>query len=316
MAFVKRPPEDQPAASTGADEERLVAATRPPNDTPATRVDEPSALLSGVVFSSPHSGRVYFPEFVEASRLTAHALRASEDAFIDDLFRQAVDFGAPLISATAPRAFIDVNRAPGDLDPALIDGAEPRPANARVIAGLGVVPRIVAEGVPIYDRRISLADAQRRIARWHAPYHRRLSDLLIRARRRFGSAFLVDCHSMPSVAMGPTRRGASTADVVLGDRFGASCDPGIVDRAEASFVRAGFRVARNAPFAGGYITERYGRPAAGVSALQIEIDRAIYLDQSSVAPSEGFEALRRALTPVIAEVCAIIAEPEVSVAAE
>lgn len=271
-------------------------------------IDHPAALTSGVVFSSPHSGRAYFPSFLAQSRLTARALRASEDAFVDDLFRVAADCGAPLISAVAPRAYLDVNRAPHDIDPALIDGAEPRPANARVVAGLGVVPRIVAEGVPIYDQKLSLSDAQRRIEQWHTPYHLALVDLLLKARRRFGRALLIDCHSMPSGAMVSARRETGDVEIVLGDRFGVSCDPRLVDAVETVFRDAGFRVARNAPFAGGYITERYGRPTSGVSALQIEIDRGIYLDQAKVAPNQGFEPLRRALAPVIAAICRTISD--------
>lgn len=278
----------------------------------AYRLDAPSGASAGVVFSSPHSGRAYFPHFVAASRLTAHALRASEDAYIDELFRQAADFGAPVLSAVAPRAFIDLNRAPHDLDPALIEGAEQRPANARVVAGLGVIPRIVAEGVPIYDQLISLQNANERIERWHAPYHAKLVELLLEARRHFGRALLIDCHSMPSGAMSAsTHRVRGPIDVVLGDRFGVSAETGVVDRIEAAFSDHGFRVARNTPFAGGYITERYGRPAAGISAVQVELDRSLYLDQSRVTPNAGFEALRRALRPVIASICATITDMSV-----
>ena len=272
-------------------------------------VEHGRAPLCGVVFSSPHSGRAYFPEFVQSSRLTPQALRASEDAYVDDLFRQAADFGATVLSAVAPRAFIDVNRAPADLDPVLIDGASPRPANARVVAGLGVIPRIVAEGVPIYNHTLPLQEALSRIERWHAPYHDKLVELLLCARRRCGKAVLIDCHSMPSGAMASsTRRANGPVDIVLGDRFGVSSENRLMDLVERAFIANGFRVARNAPFAGGYITERYGRPAAGVSAIQIEIDRGIYLDQTRVTPNAGFEALRRSLRPVIEAICRLAPE--------
>lgn len=277
---------------------------------PAYRISRPRELASGVVFSSPHSGRYYPPDFVAASRLEARALRASEDAFVDDLFSDVVDFGAPLIAAVAPRAYIDLNRAPGDLDPVLIDGASARPANARVAAGLGVIPRIVAEGVPIYHGRLSLEEARQRLSRWHAPYHRGLVEQILQARRRFDRVLLIDCHSMPSGASAGGGRfaqaSANAPEIVLGDRFGASADPDLVDDVERAFASAGFRVARNAPFAGGYITERYGRPSAGVSALQIEIDRGLYLDQSRVSPGEGFAELKRALRPVIERICDLI----------
>ncbi len=272
------------------------------------RVAAPPSLVSGVVFSSPHSGRFYLPEFIERSRLELQALRASEDAFVDELFAQVIEFGAPLISAVAPRAYIDLNRAPGDLDPVLIDGPVARPANARVAAGLGVIPRIVAEGVPIYHGRLAIAEAKHRIREWPAPYHRELVAMILRARRRYRRALLIDCHSMPSAAMVGVGGSASSgpAEIVLGDRFGASADADLVDAIEAAFLNAGFRVTRNAPFAGGYITERYGRPSAGVSAVQIEIDRGLYLDQFRVEPGDGFNALRAALRPVIQQICGLI----------
>ncbi len=270
-------------------------------------LSEPMALRSGVVFSSPHSGRRYFESFVESSRLDRLRLRSSEDAYVDELFAPAVEFGAPLLSAIAPRAFVDLNRSAADLDPALIDGAEGRSSSARVIAGLGVIPRIVAEGVTIYEDRLTLSEAIERIRLWHEPYHRALADLLVRARRRFGQSILIDCHSMPSAVAGVrgARRGSS-ADIVLGDRFGMSSEAWIVNRIEAAFQDEGFRVARNAPFAGGYITERYGRPASGVSAVQIEIDRALYLDPSSIEPNDRFLETAAALRRVITSLCELI----------
>lgn len=269
------------------------------------RLEEPDRLLCGAVFSSPHSGRAYFSDFVSASSLDLPTLRASEDAFVDELFRSAISLGAPLLSAIAPRAFLDLNRSPNELDPALIDGAIARPHSARVSAGLGVVPRIVAEGVSIYEHRLSYAQAEERIAHWHKPYHRELAKLLARARRTYGAALLIDCHSMPSIARMRSRN-ADRADVILGDRFGAAADTITIETIETAFKTAGFRVARNAPFAGGYITERFGRPAAGVNAVQIEIDRGLYMDEGSIRRSAGFYDVVDALRPVIAAICTLV----------
>lgn len=272
---------------------------------------EPESLRTGVVFSSPHSGRAYPEEFVASARLSAHQLRNSEDAYVDDLIAQAVNFGAPVLAAVAPRAFVDLNRAPEDMDPNLVEGVDPSPANARVVAGLGVIPRIVGEGMVIYNGKLSHAEAVRRLEAWHFPYHRTLVDLLLRARRRFGSSLLVDCHSMPSGSVSASigRSDAPDLDIVLGDRFGVSAPPSIVDAIERAFVDAGFRVGRNAPFAGGYITERYGRPSAGVSAVQIEVNRGLYLDQARVTPSSDYAAFRRALRPVLNTICGLIDAP-------
>ncbi len=276
-------------------------------DTPF-RIYEPQRLLTGVVFSSPHSGRAYFSDFIDGSALSLSALRASEDAFVDELFLSGVSLGAPMIAAVAPRAFLDLNRRATELDPLLVDGAAAQPHSTRVAAGLGVVPRIVAEGVAIYDRRLSAEEAETRIAHWHAPYHRALAKLLARARRRFGAALLIDCHSMPSNARLRARSGEK-ADIVLGDRYGAAAAPIYVEAVEAAFRAAGFSVARNTPFAGGHITERFGRPAAGVSAIQIEIDRALYLDEHAVTRSDAFYDVVEALRPVASSICALLAEP-------
>lgn len=275
----------------------------------AYRLYEPPRLLSGVVFSSPHSGRAYFSDFIDGSALGLSTLRASEDAYVDELFVSGVSLGAPMLAAVAPRAFLDLNRRPTELDPVLVEGAAAQPHSSRVAAGLGVVPRIVAEGVSIYDRRISGAEAEARIAHWHAPYHRRLAGLLARARRRFGAALLIDCHSMPSSAR-LRARPAAAADIVLGDRFGAASAPIYVEALAAAFRDAGFSVVCNTPFAGGYITERFGRPAAGVSAIQIEIDRGLYLDEKNVRRGAAFYDVLEALRPVTAAICGLLAEPD------
>ena len=265
------------------------------------RLYEPDVLRSRAVFSSPHSGQEYPQALIERSRLNPERLRASEDALVDQLFAVATNHGAPLLAATLPRAWVDLNRGPGEFDPALIEGVAATGVNQRIAAGLGVVPRIVAEGTPIYTGKLSLEDAEDRIRQVHAPYHQALEGLLVRARERFGSAVLFDCHSMPSEALraAPRVRGR-VPEIVLGDRFGAAADRAVMAETQAAFEDAGFVVARNAPFAGGYITQRYGRPARRLHAIQIEIDRGLYLDQKRVAPNAEFEALRERLEPVIA----------------
>ncbi|MEM6680471.1 MAG: N-formylglutamate amidohydrolase, partial [Pseudomonadota bacterium] len=245
----------------------------------AYEILRPLGHAAGTVFSSPHSGREYPEEFVAAARLDRHALRASEDVFVDQLFAAAPACGAPMIAARLPRAWLDLNRAPSELDPALIDGVAAQGLNQRVAAGLGVVPRVVAEGTAIYHGKISRREAEARIERLHKPYHAALDRLLKEAREQHGKAVLYDCHSMPAEALraAPRVRGRSP-DIVLGDRFGAAAGRATVAEAQAAFEREGFLVARNAPFAGGYITQRYGRPSRGIEAVQIEINRALYLD--------------------------------------
>jgi N-formylglutamate deformylase len=266
-------------------------------------VTEPLRLDSAAVFSSPHSGRRYPEAFRNTSRLDSLALRASEDAFVDDLFSCVPRYGAPLVAAEFPRAFCDPNRAEDELDPALIARfATRRPRTLRVSAGLGVVPRIVAEGTSIYDGKLRLEEVRARIDCCYHPFHRCLTASIDRAMRRFGVALLIDCHSMPS---DNSRRGARRAEVVIGDCYGASASAEISDAAFVLFREAGFRVARNAPFAGGYITQQYGKPQQGHHAIQIEIDRDLYLDQSRVVPNARYRSLKRTIEPIIAELASL-----------
>lgn len=268
------------------------------------RLYEPDVLSSHVVFNSPHSGRFYPDSLLRRSRLCRLRIRASEDAFVDRLFGAAPAAGAPLLAAVWPRAWVDLNRGPAELDPALIEGARSEGLNQRIAAGLGVVPRIVSEGTPIYQGKLSLAEAEARIESVHRPYHQRLDSLLARAHRRYGRAILFDCHSMPAEALrsAPRVRGRRP-EIVLGDRFGAAAHREIVDTVQAVFEDAGFAVARNAPFAGGYITQRYGRPSRGSHAVQIEIDRGLYLDPRTVRPRSTFDALVARLSLVVGELC-------------
>ncbi len=261
----------------------------------------PSCRTSSVIFSSPHSGRDYPAALRLSSVLDAAALRSSEDAFVDELFSAAPDLGAPLIAARIPRAYIDLNRAPEELDPALIEGVARVPHNPRVSSGLGVVPRVVANGRAIYRGKLTLAEAEARIARYWYPYHAALKALIDESLAEFGEALLIDCHSMPHEAIeAHVRPGMPRPDVVLGDRFGAAAGREVVDRIESAFMGAGLRVVRNAPFAGAYITQAYGRQSRQSHAVQIEIDRSLYMDEGRIARSPGFAAFRDLMTGVIA----------------
>lgn len=272
---------------------------------PATsyRLLMPASRSTRVVFASPHSGCAYPRAFLSRTALDARAIRSSEDAFVDELFDAAPRHGAPLLAAEAPRAFVDVNRAADELDPALIDGVRRGGHNPRVSSGLGVIPRVVAGGRAIYRGRLTLADAQARLTGYWEPYHAALRLLMDESRAAFGEAILIDCHSMPHEAVDGAR--AARPDVVLGDRFGAAAAPGLVEAVEGAFLRAGLRVARNAPFAGAYITQVYGRPAHGSHAIQVEIDRALYMDEARIERRPDFDAFRDLITGVVAEVCGI-----------
>jgi N-formylglutamate amidohydrolase len=273
---------------------------------PAFDLFRPVRQTSAVVFASPHSGREYPEAFVAASGLDPVALRSSEDAFVDRLFAPAPDFGAPLIAARAPRAYIDLNRAADELDPALIDGVPRGPANPRVASGLGVIPRVVANGRPIYRSRLTRAEAEARIAAIWRPYHAALRALLDESALAFGQAILIDCHSMPHEAItAHARPGRRLPEVVLGDRFGATAAPAIVDAVEAAFQRAGFVVARNTPFAGAYIAQAYGQPARRQHVVQVEIDRALYLDEARVVPGAGYSGVAARIAAVIGDLAQI-----------
>ena len=272
----------------------------------AYRLMLPKRRISRAVFSSPHSGRRYPPSFMARVRLDVAQLRSSEDAFVDELVESAPKRGAPLIAATYSRAFVDLNRAAHELDPAVVHGAPKAGTNARLAAGLGVIPRVVAEGREIMDGKITLFEAESRLARGYRPYHNCLTRLLMDARDRFGEAILFDCHSMPSEARRvAVLRGGKTADIVLGDRYGAACAPWIFEAAYEAFSAVGFAVARNAPFAGGHITQTYGKPSQNLHALQIEIDRGLYMDEAQLAPHAGFAEIKGRIAAVLVELAAL-----------
>lgn len=276
----------------------------------------PTGTRSCAIFNSPHSGAEYPRELLERSRLGPVQIRLSEDAFVDELFAAAPACGAPLLAARVPRACLDLNRSPDDLDPALIEGADRRAVSPRIAAGLGVIPRVVGEGKVIIDGKIPLAEAEARIARCWQPYHARLQELIAECQEMHGVAVLFDCHSMPhdALASAPATWGRRP-DLILGDRFGASCDRWLSDAAAEIFAAAGFAVARNAPFAGGYITQRYGRPRHGVHALQIEIDRALYMNEARIEPSPDFAAVRARIGGAVSALVEAVG-PAVRLAAE
>jgi N-formylglutamate amidohydrolase len=250
-----------------------------------------------LVFASPHSGRLYPEDMRAAPGLDALSLRRSEDAFVDDLIATAPELGVATLGARYARAYIDVNREAFELDPGMFADELPdfaRARTARVAAGLGAIARVVAEGQEIYARKLTFAEARDRIDRAHRPYHLALERLLGEAQAAHGFAILVDWHSMPAAAARASGR-ERPADMVLGDRFGAACASVLSARVEHELETMGYRVARNTPYAGGYTTEHYGRPARRVHALQIEINRGLYLDEARLAPTAGFRTLKRRL---------------------
>lgn len=277
----------------------------------------PAKRTSSVVFASPHSGRDYPAWFLERSLLDDQSIRSSEDAFVDRLFASAPDQGAPLLVARAPRALVDLNRAADELDPALVQGARRVGNNPRVASGLGVIPRVVANGRAIYDGKISAQEAQQRINTYWHPYHATLAELLAQSHSQFGQAILIDCHSMPREAVQGARRGAARRpEIVLGDRFGAAAHLDIVDQIEAAFVAAEFVVSRNAPFAGAYVTQHYGRPQSGQHVVQVEIDRSLYMDEALIQPHGEYDAFQARLSTVIRCIAEIGRATELPLAAE
>ena len=267
---------------------------------PPFEILSPDRQTVPLVLSSPHSGRHYPQSFLDSSRLDQRAIRSSEDLMVDALFASAVDLGAPLMRATYPRAFLDVNREPFELDPKMFVGRLPPFANIRslrVAGGLGTIPRIVCDAQDIYHGPIPVEAALERIESVYKPYHDQLRRLLARTHVAFGQAVLIDCHSMPSAM----RAGHSRLrpDFVLGDRFGTSCASELTDAAAGCLRELGYTVCRNKPYAGGFITEHYGRPSRGLHALQIEINRALYMDEASLELHDGFERLRSDISCLI-----------------
>jgi N-formylglutamate deformylase len=264
------------------------------------RILRPFRQTVPFVFASPHSGRSYPENFVAASRLGATALRRSEDAFVDELFCGAVALGAPMIAARFPRAYLDANRAAAELDSAMFEGPLPVAVDVpspRVSAGLGVIPRVVRDGAEIYRGKLAPKEAEDRLTRLYRPYHAALAELIAETHEHFGVAVLIDCHSMPSAAAIP--------DIVLGDRYGMAAAPLVTRAAELAFESQGFSHARNAPYAGGYTTHLHGRRDRDVHAIQIEINRALYLDEERIARGPRFEQIHSRLTEALTRLVAI-----------
>jgi N-formylglutamate deformylase len=259
---------------------------------PPFEIVEPRTCRAPALFNSPHSGSTYPHEFLALSRLDIGTLRRSEDSFVDELMAGVVAHGYPLMRAHFPRCFVDVNREPYELDPRMFDGRLPSFANTRsmrVAGGLGTVARVVGDAQEIYDQRIPIDDALARIESLYKPYHRALRKLFTRLHRDFGAAMLIDCHSMPSTAGHKDER--PRPEFVLGDRYGTSCVGVVAETVEQTLRGMGYTVSRNKPYAGGFITEHYGNPAAGLHAIQLEINRALYMDERRYLRAPGFDRL-------------------------
>jgi len=258
------------------------------------------------VFNSPHSGRYYPQRFLAMTRLDTTAIRRSEDSFVDELFAGAVSLGAPMLAANFPRAYLDVNREPWELDPRMFHEPVPPYANvrsARVAGGLGTIPKLVGEGLDIYRSRLPLSEAVGRINAVYKPYHDTLKQMMMATHARFGYAMLVDCHSMPAGIR--VSESGVRPDFIVGDRFGASAAAAVVETAIALLSAMGYTVAHNKPYAGGFITEHYGRPARGLHALQIEVNRGLYMNEATFQKTAGFEALAQDLTRFAADLVSL-----------
>jgi N-formylglutamate amidohydrolase len=250
------------------------------DQSPPFEIAEPATWRAPIIFNSPHSGSVYPEQFLAASRIDLAGLRRSEDSFMDELIGGVADAGFPVIRVNFPRSYVDVNREPYELDPRMFLGRLPSFANTRsmrVAGGLGTIPRVVGDGQEIYRERLSVDEALGRIELLYKPYHRALRRLIHKAHQAFGTVILVDCHSMPSI--GISRDEPRRPDIVIGDRYGTSCAPLLPDVVEAAMSDLGYSIARNKPYAGGFITEHYGNPASGLHTVQLELNRAVYMDE-------------------------------------
>lgn len=262
-------------------------------------LSRPDRQRAPLIFASPHSGRNYPASFLAESRLDALSVRRSEDSFVDELFAAAPAHGVPLLAATFPRVYCDANREPWELDPAMFN--EPLPAwvnsaSPRVGAGLGTIARIVANGEPVYRRRLSFREAEDRVQNCWQPYHAALGQLIAETKEAFGACLVIDCHSMPA----HPAQTQTPPDMVLGDAHGTACAPRAVRRVEEQLWSMGYRVRRNDPYAGGYVTRHYGRPRDGVHVLQIELARSLYMDEQAIERLPAMALLKRDLTAMIA----------------
>ena len=267
---------------------------------------EPEVQTTSMVFNSPHSGRSYSESFLKNSLLKKPEIRASEDAYVDDLFSSVTEFGAPLLTAVAPRAFVDLNRQADELDSAIIQGVNKNILNSRVLSGLGVIPRIVSKGNNIQSGKMTIEQANLRLDKSYFPYHYKLKKLLDQTKLEFGKVILIDCHSMPMRSTNSLRSSdGKSPNIVLGNRFGSSCSSDIMEQIKSSFEDAGFRVSQNIPFSGAYILKNYGRPSINEHAVQIEIDRGLYLNEKLVEKSDKYYDLKYKLKTVIRDIVSI-----------
>jgi len=272
---------------------------------PPIEIDRPVAQTLPVVLSSPHSGRAYPADFLRQTHLDLAVLRRAEDAYVDDLFALAAKSGVPMVKALYPRSFVDANREAYEVDPAMFEGALPGHANTRsprVAAGLGCLPRVAFDGQPLYRRRLPVAELERRLAWYYRPYHAALRKLIDETLERFGHCILIDCHSMPSNSPVGLGGKGGRVDFVLGDNHGAACAPALIGLAESWLRVRGYRAVRNQPYAGGFTTQHYGAPATGVHVLQVEINRALYMDEAAMRPHAGFTPLSRHLAEFVEDV--------------
>lgn len=247
---------------------------------PPFEIVEPAEWRAPIIFNSPHSGAVYPEAFLSASRIDLPTLRRSEDSFMDELVADLSARGFATVRVNFPRSYVDVNREPYELDPRMFCGRLPSFANTRsmrVAGGLGTIPRVVGDGQEIYRARLSVDDALSRIETLYKPYHRALRRLIAKIHHAFGAVMVVDCHSMPSI--GVSRDEPRRPDMVIGDRYGTSCASLLADTVEDTMGGLGYSVGRNKPYAGGFITEHYGNPASGLHVIQIELNRAVYMDE-------------------------------------
>ncbi|WP_342643489.1 N-formylglutamate amidohydrolase [Rhodoligotrophos ferricapiens] len=280
--------------------------SRPPSELfdPPFEIIRPRIQTTAAVFNSPHSGRQYPSQFLSQSRLDAHALRRSEDCYVDDIFAGVVAMGAPLVKAHVPRAYLDLNREPYELDPGMFADRLPNYVNTssvRVAGGLGTIPRLVCDSAEIYRRPLLFKEAEARIQSLYFPYHRALAELMDTTVAAFGEAVLIDCHSMPSTAAPASASDpVPRPDFVLGDRYGSTCAPAVTDFIETALTHRGYSAVRNRPYAGGHITQIHGRPAQGRHALQIEINRALYMDEETLTVHGGFYRLIEDFEEIIA----------------
>lgn len=260
----------------------------------------PAIPASPVILAVPHAGRDYPPALIASAAASRERLESLEDRFADALIADAVAAGATAFVARRARAWIDLNRDEREIDLAMIDNSCPAPhaiGSARVRGGLGLIPRRIANGGEILNRRLTAAEIEARILHDHRPWHAALAAALAAARKRFGIALLLDCHTMPPIAQ---RGEAGPPRVVIGDRYGRSAADRLVGCAEAAAERAGLPHGRNSPYAGGYTLDRHGRPAAGIHAIQIEIDRSLYLAPDLRSAGPGMMRMRMFVADLVA----------------